>query len=237
MRILVLENDAFAPPGRLTTEAEKAGHQIVVVRLHEGEGIEDVGQYDAIVALGGGMDAYDDDACPFLAGEKRFLVEAVKRSVPVLGICLGSQLLAESLGGRAYRADTSELGLRRPTIEVKDDPVAEALGAFEGFLIHRDTFDIPPGATLIAKTDEFNHAFRFGSALGVQAHPEVEGEIALEWIDSPSDRDIVENAGVDRAALRSQIEAAEPQLSMLAEAFFSAWFAEAEAIIDSSEPT
>lgn len=124
-----------------------------------------------------------------------------------------------------------------PAVEVKDDPIAEALGAFEGLLFHRDTFDVPAGGTLIAKTDEFNHAFRFGSAVGVQAHPEVTGETALGWIDSPNSRDIVENAGVDRAELRSQIEATEPQLSKLAEAFFSAWFAEAEAMLDSSVPT
>ena len=237
MRILVLENDPLVPPGRLAAEAEKAGHQIAVVPLHEGDGFDTVGKYDAIVVLGGGMGVYEEDANPFLVEEKRFLIEAVDQGVPVLGICLGSQILADALGGRVYLADMPELQLCRPRIEVEDDPLATALGAAAGLLFHRDTFDLPPGAKLIASTEDFNHAFRFGSAVGVQAHPEVTLDTALMWIDSPESSDIVENAGVDPAELRLQVVAAEPALSDLADSFFSAWFAEVEAILDSSVPT
>ncbi|KAA3639294.1 MAG: type 1 glutamine amidotransferase [Armatimonadetes bacterium] len=237
MRILVLENDPVVPPGRLATEAATAGHEIVMVRLHQGDRIDDAGHYDAIVVLGGGMGSYEEDAYPFLVDEKQFLVEAVDRGVPVLGLCLGSQLLADALGGRVYLADTPEVQLCRAEIEVEDDPVAMALGSTDALLFHRDTFVLPPGATVLAKTTDFIHAFRIGSGVGVQAHPEVTRDTALAWIDSPESADIVEGAGVDRAELRARVAGAEEALSDLATSFFSAWFAEAESLLDSSVAT
>jgi GMP synthase (glutamine-hydrolysing) len=132
------------------------------------------------------MDFDETDAYPHLARALDLLRDAAARSAPTLGICLGAQLAAAALGGRAYPGPAGEeLGWTKVelTPEGQADPVLGALQApAELFEWHHDTFDPPPGATLLATGGVYpTQAFRLGSVVAVQFHPEVDGPLLAGW--------------------------------------------------------
>lgn len=228
MRILVLQNDPKVPVGRLDDAAADAGHELVIIDLLAGEALLPFADFDGVVALGGGMGAYEEGKFPFLVAEKQFLAEAVAAGVPTLGLCLGSQLLADALGGSAYLADRPEVELARVTNRAEGDPLADAISADNVLLFHEDTFDVPQGATLLASNDRFVHGFRYASAVAIQPHPEVTTEIAFEWIDDTSDKNLVQLAGASADGLKAEILASEAAMDAVAQTFFAQWFAEAQ---------
>lgn len=143
-------------------------------------------EFGAIVPLGGNMHAWDESAHSFLAEERRLLREAADEGVPVLGICLGAQLLARALGAEVRQGDAPEIGWLdvSPTAEAADDPVFERLDGPTGvYHWHMDAFDLPPGAVRLASSEQYpNQAFRYGDAWGIQFHPEVDLEQFSIWI-------------------------------------------------------
>jgi len=185
--LLVIEHEPDAPPALLGDAASAAGVELRVVRAGEGEPVPaSLGETDGLVVLGGAMGVADVAAWPHL-GETMALIRAASaRSAPVLGICLGAQLAAHALGGRAY---PGAHGLEIGWVEVELTPAGRAdpvLGALpepvEAFHWHRDTFDLPPGAALLARGNPYaNKAFRLGSVVGVQFHPEVDGPTIAGW--------------------------------------------------------
>ncbi|WP_214366049.1 type 1 glutamine amidotransferase [Pseudonocardia sp. H11422] len=148
-----------------------------VVRVDQGEPVPALDEVDGLVVLGGAMGAYETERYPFLRDTMRSLEQAVEREVPTLAICLGAQLLAEVTGGRAYPGHGREWGYIpvRLTDAGRADPV---LHAFEGehLSFHSDTFDPPPGSALLADSPAYPQAFRVGSALGLQFHPEMSSD-------------------------------------------------------------
>jgi GMP synthase (glutamine-hydrolysing) len=188
VRTLVLQHIACEPPGVYEDVLRERGAELVRVELDEGETIPN-GDYDAIVAMGGPMSVNDEDALPWLAGEKRFIDEAVRAGIPFWGVCLGVQLLASALGARVYRGDQPEVGLL--PVELTDagraDPVF--VGAPVSLVTlqwHGDTFDLPDGAVRLAGSPAYpNQAFRFANAYGVQFHLEVSTQMAHEWAAVP----------------------------------------------------
>ena len=195
----------------------------VVERIHleNGDPVPGPG-FDRVVILGGAMGAYDVDRHPWLEAEKDWIRNLVGSEVPVLGICLGSQLLAEALGGRAYRADQPEAGVVPLSLTPAGlaDPVVSKIGPMV-YSLHQDTFDLPPGAALLAHSDRFPHAFRLGSALALQFHPDADRDQGLEW--GKEDWSILEAAGVGYDEYAAGLIAAEPQLDVASRAIFTAW--------------
>ena len=172
-----------------------------------GEPPRDPHTYDAVMVFGGAMHTDQEDRHPWLAPEKALLRELVEGGTPLLGVCLGSQLLAEAAGGTARRAPRPEIGWQE--VEVTDqglrDPLLAPLApSFEAFQWHSYEFTLPPGASALARSDVCPQAFRLGNAVGVQFHAEVTRADAEAWIDDyRSDEDAV-LSGVDADALRRE---------------------------------
>ncbi|MEA3501369.1 MAG: gamma-glutamyl-gamma-aminobutyrate hydrolase family protein, partial [Actinomycetota bacterium] len=178
-----------------------------------------------VAVLGGPMGAYDDEQFPFLVDEKRFLLDCTSAGVPILGICLGCQLLADVLGGRAYPADQAEIVFApiEATRDGHNDPVIAALAGRSVIRYHQDTFDVPTGGVLLATGGGFDQAFRHGSALGLQPHPEVTPDLLRGWLGSGRGRQRAIDLGVDPDAVLAHFSASEEQVAAMAAEVFDAW--------------
>ncbi|MCL1692138.1 MAG: type 1 glutamine amidotransferase [Actinomycetia bacterium] len=226
--IVVLQNEDMAPPGYLGHALDRRGVDWRVVRLDTGESLPEAEDVSGVAVLGGPMGVYDDEEFPFLVDEKRFLVECTKADVPVLGICLGCQLLADGLGGRAYVADRAEIVFApiEPTPDGLADSVVAVLAGRRTIRYHQDTFDVPPGATLLATGGGFDQAFRMGSAVGLQPHPEVTPDLFRGWVGTERGRQRAIDLGADPDAVIAAFTAAEAEAEATAALVFDAWIDE-----------
>jgi GMP synthase (glutamine-hydrolysing) len=205
-RVVVLQHIACEPPGVYEDVLRERGAEIRRVELDRGDGLPDWRDFDAVVAMGGPMAAYDDGLLPWLGPEKRLIGGAVRAGVPFWGACLGAQLLAASLGARVYPGPRPEIGLLSVdlTAEAAADPVFAGLPrVLPTFQWHGDTFDLPDGAVRLARSAAYpNQAFRWGrSAYGLQFHLEVSPDLASEWARVPAYAAALEHALGPGAAL------------------------------------
>jgi GMP synthase-like glutamine amidotransferase len=189
--VVTLQSDPKVPPGTLSSLARRAriGHRNV--RLDGGEALPEPSNLDGVVVLGGTMGAWEEGRFPFLRELKAFCRRALTCGVPLLGICLGAQILAEVLGAAVRRGERGERGggQLRLTREGLEDPLFWGLPErFAVFHWHDNGFDLPEGAVPLARTDVCpEQAFRFGRcAYGVQFHPEVEESIVEVWGGAPA---------------------------------------------------
>jgi GMP synthase (glutamine-hydrolysing) len=184
-RLLVLQHIACEPPAAYEDEVRAWGADLVRVEVDEGEPLPDWRPYAGIIAMGGPMGAYEDERLPWLEPEKRLIGEAVRAGLPFWGVCLGVQLLAASLGARAFAGDRAEVGVLEVelTAEGTADPVFSQLPRrFHALQWHGDTFDLPAGAVQLARSHAYEQqAFRFQKAYGLQFHLEVDVALAAQW--------------------------------------------------------
>lgn len=181
---------------------------VIVRELHvrRGDALPPVDGLDGIVSLGGEQSVRDIAGDAALAAEAEWLTSAVRAGVPVLGVCLGAQLLAHGLGARVRRLERRMLSWEPldPVPEAVADPLMRALppGA-RGLQWNEDGFDCPPGALeLVRRTAPSCQAFRFGSvAWGVQFHPDVDAPALDAWYAAWSAA--LTEAGVEEAAARA----------------------------------
>ena len=224
--IAILQHGAECPPGYLAHAIDEAQLRSVLVRLHLGQPLPDLAAVSGLVSLGGIMGAYEEQQHEFLAAEKDLLRQAVAGDIPVLGICLGCQLLADALGGSAFKADSLEVEFGPLWVApsaVNDGVIGPLANAVLSF--HGDTWEPPPGAEVLAKSSRYPHAFRLGSAVGVQAHPEVSVEIARNWVELYG-TDKLRAEGLDPERLLTDMAAADGANARRAHAMFSAWLQE-----------
>ena len=134
------------------------------------------------IILGGHMGAYDTEKYPYLNYEKQWLKRAIESNTHILGICLGAQLIADSMGGRAYLSNKIEFGFKNLEFLSKDSTF-DSFKESKVFTWHRDTFELPDNAKLIAKT-EYPQIFTINNALALQFHPEIELKLFNLWYSS-----------------------------------------------------
>ena len=204
--VLIRQHLESAPPGLLAAWLDSRGHAFEVSRSWLDGAGPDPGDYAFVASLGHDLGANDTHE-PAVAAERELLARAVVGGTPVLGLCYGGQVLAAVLGGHVARAPVPELGWRE--IET-DDPGLVPAGPWLEW--HYDRFDLPPGATALARTADALQAFRHGPHLGVQFHPEATVEIVEGWARAD---------GVDAAPAASpaQRRAAEAAAFHLFDAF------------------
>lgn len=168
------------------------------------------------VVMGGPMNVDEVDVHPELGTEREWLAEAVRREMPLLGICLGAQLLARALGGEVKPGEGPELGYAPVEILDPDDPIVGGLAPSTTVLHwHGDVFDLPSGAAHLARSEKTEvQAFRRGNAWGVLFHPESDFALLEAWLAVPEMvREACEALGDEGAASLPQAgEAAEADL-------------------------
>jgi GMP synthase (glutamine-hydrolysing) len=162
---------------------------------------------DALIVLGGAMHPDEDERHGWLRPELRYLERQLERETPMLGVCLGSQLIARAAGAEVFRASEPEVGWLpvERTGAAATDPVGAALPErFDAFQWHHYTHGLPSGAVELARSRVCTQAFRLGRAWGVQFHPEVRGWQVNSWLEE--DPDDVEDVDALRSETHRRIE-------------------------------
>jgi len=202
LSILIVKNIVTEGPGTIEEFLTKEGIPFNTVELGSGETPPPLERFDTLVVMGGPMGVYEMDQYPHLRIGSRFIREARNRGIKVFGICLGAQMLAHCLGAEVYKGPKEEIGWC--SIEITgdglEDPRMRKLAIhprvgnfwrkFKVLHLHRDTFDLPVGAVLLASSELCKHqAFRYGvNVYGFQFHIEVTKDMLLEWFEGNPER-------------------------------------------------
>ena len=227
--LLVLQHIACEPPAAYEDEMRAWGVDLHRVEIDAGDPLPDWRGFAGIVAMGGPMGAYEDERLPWLAAEKRLIADAVRAGTPYWGVCLGSQLLAASLGADVFPGPEAEVGVLPVflTEAGRGDPVFGRLPAeFPALQWHADTFALPDGAVQLARSDAYpQQAFVFERAYAMQFHLEVDAALATEWGAVPAYAESL-SALLGEDGLPTLVGAVrqhEAQTVHLAHELFAAW--------------
>jgi GMP synthase (glutamine-hydrolysing) len=186
--VLCIRNDSYDTLGITTAVMEESRVEVIKLDAFEpGVSWPALDDISGLIVFGGEMNVDEVDRHPFLLTERRLMRRAVDSGLPVLGICLGAQMLARALDAPVSRAPVRELGFKKVTLTGVGQR-DRLLGAFHTgdcvFQWHEDTFELPAGADLLAVGDDVhNQAFRYGAnAWGVQFHFEIDQEGVEAWL-------------------------------------------------------
>jgi len=180
---------------------------------------------DGLIIMGGPMGVYEQDAYAFVRPELHLIRQAIDAGLPVVGICLGAQMIAAALGSRVFASGKKEIGWYPLRSVAAQDGFAGALPeAFMGFHWHGDTFDLPPGAVRLFESDLFpQQGFRWrNNVLALQFHFEVNRQMIGEWLaDDGCRKEIAGVPGLSAAKILSDTEAHCASLEKLSEKYFT----------------
>lgn len=211
-RLLVFQHVAYEILGTLDPLLRDAGFRIKYVNFERHPDAEpDLEGYDGLIVLGGPMNVDEVDKYPNLETEVNLIKSAVEREFPILGICLGSQLLARALGARVRKNPEKEIGWYdlSPTKEGERDPlISNFMHVEKIFQWHGDTFELPDGAKILASSPLCtNQAFRYGENIyGFQFHLEVDPPMIERWLRVPENKKEIEdlNGKIDPEQIRAE---------------------------------
>ena len=199
--LLAVTNVPWETPHRILDSC--AALQVRHVRPLEGEVLPPHEEVAGALVMGGPMNVDETDRHPGLASTRDWLAEAARREMPVLGICLGAQLLARALGAAVVPGAGKEIGFHEVTVDDPDDPILGGLAPSARVLHwHGDVVELPAGATHLASSALTAHqAFRRGNAWGVLFHPEADLALVEQWMATPEMAgEAVEALGEEAAA-------------------------------------
>jgi len=202
--VLIVKNVTAEGPGTLEEHLRAANRPMTLIDLERGDPLPAEPSCSHLIILGGPMAVYEMDQVPYLRKETKLIEQGLKAGIPVLGVCLGSQLLAHVLGAPVYRGGTQEIGWDE--VALTDEGVQDRCMrhlAIDGsrtaqvFQWHGDTFDLPAGGVRLASSAAYpNQAFRYGSsAYALQFHIEVTPDIVRGWLGNVPGIDL---PGIDR---------------------------------------
>jgi GMP synthase-like glutamine amidotransferase len=180
--ILVIQNIGCEHLGNLSRLFESDGYNISILNSQKDLIPTDLNFYSGIIILGGPMSVYDN--YDYLKDQQKLIKKAVDMKIPTLGICLGSQLIAEAMGGKVYPGNLKEIGWY--DIEITESGIRDIFNGIttlknKVFHWHGDTFQLPDSAIILAKSDTYIQAFRINTAIGIQFHIEVNESMIEEW--------------------------------------------------------
>lgn len=215
-------------PAYFATALERKSIPYTLVPLDEGAKVpRDARAYSGLVLMGGPMSVHDD--LPWIAPALELVRNAVRQEVPVLGHCLGGQLMAKALGGEVARAKVKEIGWGE--VQVQDNAVAREwfgdLARFESFHWHGEAFSIPPGGTrVLGNAHCANQAFVIGKHLGMQCHVEMTEDMIRSWLRGGADeiKKSAASAGVQSPLeIERRIEQRVEALHKVADRVYDKW--------------
>lgn len=209
MRVLAIVHQEDAGPGVFGEELSAQGVELDCWRVPEEPGPpREADSYGAVMTFGGAMHIDQDDRHAWLARETELLRELIERGTPLLGACLGAQLLCAAAGGEVTRMREPEIGWVEVEVDDPDDPLVGPLApSFSAFEWHSYACEPPPGSVVLARSEQCAQAFRIGEAAwGIQFHAEVSTADAAKWIaEWRTDPDAV-RIGLDADALREETQ-------------------------------
>lgn len=225
----VLQHAAVEAPGIIQEALTARGIAARAIRTFAGEPVPaEMGDAVALVVMGGPMGVYEAERFPFLRHEMRLIEDALGRRKPIVGVCLGSQLLAAALGAPVTEGNQKEIGWH--PVHLSQAGLADGLfqgagASFMAFHWHGDVFALPAGATSLARSALTEHqAFRYGeSAYGILFHMEVTPPILRGMVEAF--REELAEAGRDGTAIQAGAREHLPALQALGRTVFGRWAA------------
>jgi GMP synthase (glutamine-hydrolysing) len=185
VRLLAIVHEESAGLGVFADAVRSSDAELVTWAITAGE--PEPESYDAVITLGGAVNTDEEPRHRWIGSERAFLASLLERRVPVLAVCLGAQILAEAVGGSVGRMRRSEIGWYEVAVapEAAEDPLLGPLAPrFDALEWHHYGFELPPGATELARSEACVQAYRVGElAWGVQFHPEVTLADFEAWVD------------------------------------------------------
>ena len=181
--ILVIQNIGCEHLGNLSRLFESDGYNVLLLNSQKDLIPTDLISYSGIIILGGPVSVYDN--YDYLKDQQKLIKKAVDMKIPTLGVCLGSQLIAEAMGGKVYPGNLKEIGWH--DIEITENGSRDIFNGITTlkhnvFHWHGDTFKLPESAIILAKSSTYIQAFRINTAIGIQFHVEVDQSMIKEWI-------------------------------------------------------
>lgn len=201
--VLLVQNTKVEGSGYLGDLLQNDGFDITSVNAKH-EKLPD-GDFSLVVILGAPESANDD--LPYLQAEQQLIKSNVEKNKPVLGICLGSQLIAKTFGAKVYSGPKKEIGFYNDLKISNDSPLFSGFkNPFTVFHWHGDTFDLPENAIRLASSEYYlNQAFQYKSAVGLQFHLEVNENMVNLWLDNTEEK-LQKIPYIDPQEIRSQID-------------------------------
>jgi GMP synthase-like glutamine amidotransferase len=190
MRAHYFQHVPFEGLGSIGSWLRAAGYEVTKTRFFESATLPDINEIDLLVVMGGPMSVNDENFLPWLVPEKRFIHDFIEDEKPVLGICLGAQLVANAMGAAVYRNTLKEIGwFPIQGVSTTGSSNFSFPSSLEVFHWHGETFDLPTGATLLARSEGCeNQAFQLGrSVIGLQFHLETTPESIREIVSNCRD--------------------------------------------------
>ena len=225
--VLVLQHVSCETLGTIEAALTAGGFRARVVRSDLGEFVPDsLGDAAGLIVMGGPQSVYEQDQFPFLRAEIKLIARTLKEERPILGTCLGSQLLAATLGANVRPGPRKEIGWYALTLapEAAIDALwREVPTEFEAFHWHGDIFDLPTGATRLASSQlTENQAFRYGkNAYGFLFHMEVNAAMIREWVAAFSAE--LARAKIDGAEIVARIPEHLSRLEQIGAQVYGRW--------------
>jgi len=226
---VALSHVAFEDLGSLQPRLEERGFSIETIHAAEaGFPVAQVAECDLLIILGGPIGVYETVAYPFLAGEIAQIRQRLQTGLPMLGICLGAQIMAAALGARVYPGTNgAEIGWKTVSFPGHGEPpewfkplLQDGLPVFHW---HGDTFELPAGAAPLARTESYeNQAFSIGkSGLALQFHPEVTARGLERWYVGHTVE--LGKRGISVAGMRAEGLRHASRLEDAAKSFWNNW--------------